>query len=112
MLIMFFGDSNRLYGDDPVFYFSSAGVVCDFSECGNYIAWKHRMRGYKYSIIRLGELINLLAEKYALDEIRVEAHNNGIAWFFRRNGIKTMKDLQKAINNSHKAIQTYCLTSH
>jgi hypothetical protein len=88
--LTFFGDS-ELRPSHPVMVFDHGeygACVCDWTECGMYIASKHLRNGDKLVEVTVEELFKM----FPLD-IEVEAWNNGIAWFFRRNNIKTLKDL-------------------
>jgi hypothetical protein len=93
MKIRFFGDSTQISTNEPIIYFPSAKVVCDYSECGLYIANKH-MSVDKPMEITLSELVKMFP-----DETVIEAENNGIANFFRINNIKTLKDLITYFNH-------------
>ena len=90
--IRFFGDS-VLSVNDSIIYFPSAKVVCDYSECGLYIANKH---------MDIDNPIETTLEaviKMFDPETIIEAENNGIARFFERNNIKTLKDLIAYFNH-------------
>lgn len=87
--VRFFGDS-ELSACEPLIYFPNVKVACDYSECGLYIASKH-FNVDKPMYTTLPRLISLLSTIY--DEVKVEAWNNGIARFFEKNNIKTVKDL-------------------
>jgi hypothetical protein len=85
--IWFFGDS-QLYMDTPVIWFSDEHVVCDYSECGLYIASKHMDNGNSFVEITLKELF----DKYEL-WTPITAENNGIAKQFIENNIMSLQDL-------------------
>jgi hypothetical protein len=91
--IIFFGDG-ELYIYEPLIYFKERGVVCNFSECGSYVAGKQALKE-KPIIVTLNEIINSVDHNS-----KVEAWNNGIARFFERNNIKTIGDLAKYFNSN------------
>ena len=91
--IVFFGDGH-LTPNEPLILVKNDSVVCDYSECGMYIAEKHlKYYGGIPRFTRLNKFISSFIGKYDLSEIRVIAYNNGIATFFREHNIRTLKDL-------------------
>jgi hypothetical protein len=88
--ITFFGDG-WLTAMEPLMYFPNRHVACDYSECGLYVASKHYERGEKVVFTNLQHLARLLLTIYG--DVELEAYNNGIATFFARNGIKTLRQL-------------------
>ena len=92
--IAFFGDSRELYGSMNVIYFAKDRTVCDYTECGIYVASKVALRE-KPKIMTLKQLIEVLREEYG--NVNVKAWNNGFAITFRERNIKTLSDLEKAI---------------
>jgi len=95
--IRFFGDA-QLTEKEPLIWFPNAKVACDFSECGQYIAQKHIKANYKHTLTTLDSLIKLLTTKF--ERVNVKAENNGISRFFKRNNIKTLRDLTEYFNKS------------
>ena len=88
MRVWFFGDSRELRLEDPVLVFVEEGVVCDFTECGAYIASKHVAHGHKPLEVPLKEVFNLFDLATP-----VHAENNGIAHLFEEYNIRTLQDL-------------------
>ena len=93
-----------LYGDGPlapgtpVLFFEEAGVVCDFSECGTYIASKFMAHGDELPTLAiLRDVVRQLEKLYRAEEVEVRAYNNGIAVRLASLGVKTLADLIKAI---------------
>ena len=90
--LVFFGDGCLGMGrDEPVIFFPKSRVVCDYSECGLYIASKHLNRE-KPARVKLGAVVEQVNAN-----TKVTAWNNGIAIFFAENNIKTVSDLAKAL---------------
>jgi hypothetical protein len=91
--VLFFGDSRRLYADEPVIVAEKDShiAVCDLTECGAYIASKLHAWGYALEKIPLEEALSELS-----DDAEVEAWNNGVAQWFREAGIRTIGDLKRA----------------
>ena len=90
--IYFYGDAEP-FPEEVVIHFPTERVVCDYTECGMYIASKHvRIRKVKGVRTTLKDLLNTLE-----DETPVEAWNNGIVAYFRRYRIKTVGDLKRAL---------------
>jgi len=85
--IRFFGDS-ELNANDIVMWFFESHEVCDFSECGLYIASKRIENGEKFREIRLKDLLEFY--EYWTP---VFADGDRIAIFFRENDIKTLQEL-------------------
>jgi hypothetical protein len=89
--IKFFGDG-ELSAENPIIYFPKNKVICNFSECGLYITSKYiTIEKPKYT--NLKRIVKLLSKIYNADNVELYADNNGIAKFFEKNNIKTLKDL-------------------
>jgi hypothetical protein len=90
--VLFFGDSRRLYADEPVIVAKKDGyiVVCDLTECGVYIASKLHAWGCALEKALLESVLNGIP-----DNAEVEAWNNGIAQWFREAKIRTIGDLKR-----------------
>jgi hypothetical protein len=85
--LRFYGDS-ELRLDDPVIWFPDEHVICDYTECGLYIAGKHVSAGYKPVEIILKDIF----DKYEL-YTPVHAEGNRIAQQFREYKIEILWDL-------------------
>ena len=93
--LTFFGDAYGFSLTENVLYFPRNKVVCDFTECGMYIANKHAKH-------EKPQEINIMQLLYRLPwDTKVKAHNNGIARFFEDHDIKTVRDLIRAILLDH-----------
>jgi hypothetical protein len=88
--VTFYGDSYELKPHHPVMVFIKGeyATVCDWSECGMYVAGGCIKDGERPVEVKVEELFRM----FPLD-VEVDAWNNGIACFFRRNNIKTLRDL-------------------
>jgi len=91
--IRFFGDGAQLTPYQTIIYFPNVKVACDYTECGLYIASKH-IDIDKPIETTLSELVKMFPEETA-----IEAENNGIAQFFQKHNIKTIKDLVTYFNH-------------
>ena len=93
-----------LYGDGPlaaetpVLFFEEAGVICDFSECGTYMASKYMIHGDELPVLAtLKDVARQLEKLHEAGSLEIKASNNGIAVRLEKHGVKTLKDLIKAI---------------
>jgi len=89
--LLFFGDS-ELSAKEPIIYFPINKVVCDYSDCGLYVASKYAEK-HKPIYTNLQKLIKVLSDFYDTETIELFAYNNGIAKFFNENNLKTLNDL-------------------
>jgi len=102
--VYMFGDA-PITADEPVLvidyeYMGERHItVCDFTECGAYVANKTvkwcQKRDIEYTIKQttIGELIEELP-----DDLPIDAWNNGKAIWLRERDIKTIGDLRKALH--------------
>jgi len=88
--LTFFGDS-ELRPSHPVLVFEHGeyACICDWTECGMYVASKHLRDGDAFIEVAVEDLFRM----FPLD-VEVEAWNNGIHHFFERNNIRTLGDLR------------------
>jgi len=89
MKIVFYGDS-ELYLEQPLisFEYSDRIVMCDFTECGLWVA-SGLSKDRVYRVKPLSEYLSEYDEN-----LPIESENCGIARFFKENKIKTLKDLK------------------
>ena len=100
--IRLFGDSSKLRIDESIFAFvnsSSQLVICDYSECGLYIASKHSGKAEIEQLKKLITLRDVIAfTSSLLDSVKVTAHNNGYARVLEKQGIHDLGQLRLELN--------------
>ena len=93
--LFMFGDG-ELWLDERVIVLTKDGydpVICDYSECGCYIAHKHALAGFTASSTTLREALR------RFNDHSIEAWNNGIARHLRRLGVKTTRELLERLEH-------------
>ncbi|GEM_PF-2567217 len=98
--VWFFGDAPPTWLE-PVIVFEEgdALVICDFTECGLYIASKYMRRGYRWREERLVDALEGLDPSTP-----VRAYNNGKALWMRRMEVETVGDLIRALRAAREWI--------
>jgi activator of 2-hydroxyglutaryl-CoA dehydratase len=93
----------KLYGDSHiskssicyVFVKDDIITICDFTECGIYVASGYIASGVYYTIAPIMQILQNIP-----DNVPVYAENNTIAWDLKTNNIKTVKDLKEYLNTT------------
>jgi hypothetical protein len=94
--LTFYGDGHP-YLYEPVMWFPKQHIVCDYSECGLWVSSGWFEIGEECIRTWLKEVL-----KNYSPETEVHAEANCKANFFRRNNIKTVKDLIRVLEEEDK----------
>ena len=96
-VVWFYGDG-AIHPERPVLFFEESLVICDFSECGFYIASKMAIFGGEQPIYAtLKDVLRQLEKLHDPETTEVKASNNGIAVKLQTMKVKTLADLIKAL---------------